>query len=332
MIGLTKLAVGAGNVALSERTDASVGPGHVRLAVLAAGICGTDLHIEAGEYAALPPVTMGHEVCGEVVEAGGEQDAPWLGQRVVSETFFSTCGVCQMCCADRPNLCVARRSIGTHVDGAFAARIVVPTRNLHAVPDWLTDAAAALTEPLACVCQCLLDPTLISPGDRVLVTGPGPIGLLAGQVASALGGSVVVTGLATDEKRLDVARGMGLDVALAGDDVGSVDVAIESSGSPGGLAACLGALRPGGTHAQLGIFGRAFEIRIDPLLLKEVAFYATFASTPRAWLRALALIESRRVDLEGLVSAVVPLREWERAFQDLRSGSAIKVVFNPRDS
>ena len=133
MLGLTKLAPGAGSVSLAERPERDPGAGEVLLEVLAAGICGTDLHIEAGEYPSVPPVTMGHEVCGVVVSGDGAEP----GARVVSETYFSTCGACGLCRAGRPNLCLERRSIGTHVDGAFAPRLVVPVGNLHPIPDWL---------------------------------------------------------------------------------------------------------------------------------------------------------------------------------------------------
>ena len=123
MLGLTKLAPGAGSVGLSERPEREPGAGEVLLEVRAAGICGTDLHIEAGEYPSVPPVTMGHEVCGVVLAGDGLAAA---GARVVSETYFSTCGSCGYCRAGRPNLCAERKSIGTHVDGAFAPRLVVP--------------------------------------------------------------------------------------------------------------------------------------------------------------------------------------------------------------
>jgi len=130
VIGLTKLSPGAGNVALAERPEPAPGPGQVVVEVVGAGICGTDLHIADGEYETVTPVTMGHEVSGVVAEVGAGVEASWRWARVASETYFATCGRCEHYLAGRINLCPERRSIGTHVDGAFAARVVVPGRNL----------------------------------------------------------------------------------------------------------------------------------------------------------------------------------------------------------
>ncbi|HEX5781623.1 MAG TPA: alcohol dehydrogenase catalytic domain-containing protein, partial [Solirubrobacteraceae bacterium] len=205
MIGLAKLAAGEGNVDLAERPEREPEPGEVVLDVRAAGVCGTDLHIWLGEYDSVPPVTMGHEVCGVVAAVGEGVDPDWLDARVAVETFFSTCGVCEYCRAGKLSVCERRRSIGTHVDGGFAPRVVLPARNLHRVPEGLADEAAALSEPLACVCNSLLDPPAVRPGDDVLVIGPGAIGLIAAQVARACGGRVTVRGTERDGPRLALA-------------------------------------------------------------------------------------------------------------------------------
>ncbi len=330
MIGLTKIAVGPGNVGLSDRPERPAGPGEVAIEVRGAGVCGTDLHIEADEFASVPPVTMGHEVSGAVAELGDGVDPAWLGARVVSETYYSTCGHCEWCREGRVNLCPERRSIGSFVDGGFAPRVIVPARNLHRVPDWLDEHAAALAEPLACVCHCLLDPPVVSPGDRVLVTGPGPVGLLASQVARASGGDVVVTGLESDGPRLDAARSLGLETRLAREPVTDCDVVVECSGSAGGATACLEAAGRGARYVQIGVFGKLVTVPLDRVFQKELVLTSGFASTPRSWRRAMGLIETRRVELEPLVSEVVALAEWERVFNDLRQGKGIKVVFDPR--
>lgn len=330
MKALVKLAPGPGNVGIAEREPARPGPGQVALEVRGAGVCGTDLHIEADEFRNVPPVTMGHEVSGVVAELGDGVEADWLGARVVAETYYSTCGRCDWCLDGRMNLCPERRSIGSVVDGAFAPRVVVPARNLHRIPDWLDEHAAALAEPLACVCHCLLDPPLVAPADRVLVTGPGPVGLLAAQVARASGGRVLVSGLASDEARLSVARSLGLETAVAGEAIADQDVVVECSGTAGGATACLEAAARGARYVQVGVFGKPVTVPLDRVFEKELVVTSGFASTPRSWRRALSLIESRVVELEPLVSEVVALSDWERVFADLREGRGIKVVFDPR--
>lgn len=337
MKALEKMAPGRGNVGLVDKEPRGPIPGEVVLDVLGAGVCGTDLHIVEDEYKSFPPVTMGHEVSGVVAELGEGVDASWLGARVVCETFYSTCGSCSYCRDGRPNLCLERRSIGSGVDGGFAPRLALPARNLHRIPDWLDEHAASLAEPLACVGNSMCDPNVVSPGDAVLVTGPGPIGLLAAQVAHASGGHVLVVGTVTDEVRLARARELGFDTALADDPeavsaFGSdgADVVIECSGSGPGAAACLESARKGGRYVQIGLAGKPVTIPIDEICYRELTVTSGFASTPQSWRRALALITTRAVQLEPLVSEVTLLDEWERVFAETREGRGIKYVFDPR--
>jgi len=326
--GLTKLAPGVGNVGLSEREEREPAPDEALLEVRAAGICGTDLHIEAGEYPSVPPVTMGHEVCGVVVTGSGLE-----GARVVSETYFSTCRSCEHCRDGRPNLCLQRRSIGTHVDGAFAPRLVVPLAGLHRVPDWLSDEGAALTEPLACVCNALFTTPAIAPGDSVLVIGPGPIGLLAAQAARAAGGDVTLVGTERDRARLAVGRKLGLETAVtpgSGRLNGPFDVVVECSGSGAGISTGLLSARRGARFVQIGLRGAEVTVPFDEICFRELVVTSGNASTPASWRRALALIASNAVELEPLVTEVVPLAEWERAFSAARNAEAVKLVLDPR--
>lgn len=328
MIGLTKLATGAGNVALSERPEPAAGPGEVVLDVVAAGICGTDIHIYDGEFAAQPPVTMGHEVSGVVAEVGAGVDEAWRGARVVTETYFSTCGECPSCRAGRINLCPDRRSIGSSVDGGFAPRLLVPARNLHRIPEWLDPYAAAMTEPLACCCQSLPG-GVVAPGATILVVGPGPIGLLAAQVAKADGGEVHVRGTPRDAARLELARSLGFATSTTEEAIDEFDVVVECSGHERGMSSGLNAARRGGRYVQIGLAGKNVSIPFDLVCFRELTVTSGNASTPASWNRALALVEERRVELEPLLSEAVPLADWERAFAATRSGRGVKFVLVP---
>jgi L-iditol 2-dehydrogenase len=329
VIGLAKLAPGSGNVDLAERPERAPGPGEVTVAVAAAGVCGTDLHIWLGEYASKPPVTMGHEVCGRVVELGEGVDPAWRDARVAVETFFSTCGRCRYCRAGRLSVCEQRRSIGTHVDGGFAPRLVLPAANLHRVPDALSDPAAALSEPVACVCNSLLDPPAVQPGDEVLVIGPGAIGLVAAQVARACGGGVTVRGTERDGPRLALAGELGFRTSVAGrEEPPPADVVVECSGSAAGIADALRTVRRRGRIVQMGLRGADVTIPYDLICFHELTVTAGFASNPGSWRRAMALLPE--IDLASLVTEVVPLVEWRRAFEASRAGEGVKYVIDPR--
>lgn len=337
MIGLTKLAPGPGNMALAERPEPFAGPGRVVLDVLGIGICGTDLHIQAGEYPSVPPVTIGHEVCGVVRSVGDGVDPDWLGTRVVIETYDSACEQCRMCRAGRRNMCVRRKSLGTHVDGGAAPRMSVPGINLHRVPEVLSNSAATLSEPIACVCNSLLDPPVISAADDVLVVGPGAIGLLAAQVARSCGGRVTVRGTAADAGRLRLGEALGFEIEVTADteppaDVageGGFDVVIECSGAGPGIAHALGALRRRGVLVQIGLRGADLTIPWDLICFHELSIRSGFASTPQSWLRAMGLLEARLIECSSLVTQTVPITDWESAFDASRRGVGVKYVLDP---
>jgi L-iditol 2-dehydrogenase len=279
------------------------------------------------------PVTIGHEVAGVVSDVGEGVDRSWVGARVVSETYFSTCGQCAYCRAGRINLCPERRSIGTHVDGAFAPRLHVPTANLHRIPDWLAVEAAPLCEPLACVCHSLLEPApVVQSGADVLVSGPGPVGLLAAQVARAGGGNVHVRGTPRDGRRLAAARELGFETSTTEDEAVEADVVVECSGSEAGMSSGLAAVRRGGRYVQIGLAGKPVMLPFDEVCFHELAITSGFASTPTSWRTALELVGNRRIALEPLLSDIVPLAEWERAFAATRAGDGIKFVLAPRVS
>lgn len=333
MRGLGKLEAGGG-LGPIERQLPLPGKEQVVLAVTAAGVCGTDLHIEDGEFPSVPPVVMGHEVAGRVEAVGPGVSEELLGTLVAVETYFHYCGACGHCRAGRINLCAQRRSIGSHVDGGFAPYLLVPARNLHAVPEHVGSPAAALCEPLACVCHCLTDPSRISPGDQVLVTGPGTIGLVAAQVARACGGVVTVIGMPQDTVRLDAARGLGFDVRTSDQDSAELtrrfDVVVECSGSESGISTCVAAARPGAAYVQIGLAGRPVRVPIDELCYREITVTSGFASTPTSWRRAVRLLRDQAVDLGTLVSEVAPLSAWPEVFSRTRRGEGIKYVFEPR--
>lgn len=333
-LALGKLAEGPGNLGLREQAVRTPDDGEAIIEVLAAGICGTDLHIADDEFPSKPPVTMGHEVTGMVVDTGPGVDPALIGVRVACETYFAYCGACTYCRDGSPNLCADRRSIGSQVDGGFARWLTLPARNLHAVPDHVGMHAGALAEPLACVAHCLFDPAIVSAGDHVLVIGPGTMGLLTAQAARAAGGRVTLVGLERDAARLEIARSLGLatETIAPGEapHVPAPEVVCECSGAAAGAAVGMEIVRKGGRYVQVGIFGRPVTLPMDAILYREVTVTSGFASTPQSWQRAMALLAAGLVELDRLVSEVVPLAEWGRAFAATRAAEGMKYVLDPR--
>lgn len=329
MPAVVKHGAGADNVMLADVPVPGTPAGTARLRVIATGVCGTDVHIAHDEYACEPPVVMGHEILGEVESVGSAEHAAWVGRIVACETYFSACESCDSCRAGRRNLCRTRRSLGSFENGGFARYVVLPVLNLHELPRGVDVPDGVLAEPLACVAQCLLDPPVVNPGDRVLVTGPGAMGQLAAQVARAQGGAVTLAGLERDAERLAVARGHGIRTIMTPAPDESFDVVIECSGSGPGAAAAFRAARRGGRYVQVGIFGRDVTVPLDTVLYKELLVSSGFASTAASWKRAMALLEQGLVDFRSLVTLQVPLSRFHEAFEAAERGDGIKSVLVP---
>jgi L-iditol 2-dehydrogenase len=344
MKGLVKFARGDGNMEIREVAEPQPGPGQVKIAVEATGICGSDLHIFHDDIAGIPinpPVITGHEFSG-VVAAVGEGVTAWkIGDRVTSETAFSFCGQCGHCRAGRYNICDNRRTLGYWYNGAFAPYTVVPQARVHRLPDSIDFIAAALCEPLACVTHAVLELTGITTGDVVLVSGPGAVGLLAMQVAKAQGATVIVSGTAVDGPRLKMAAKLGADmvVTVPAEDLSAAvseltegrgaDVVLECSGSQPAVNDGLVLTRKFGRYTQIGMFGKPIQIDFDKVCYRELKVTGSLGSTWTSWKKAIQLMAAGRVDTRSLVSDILPVTEWQEAFRKFESKEGLKIVLTP---
>jgi L-iditol 2-dehydrogenase len=338
-----KTAPGVGNVEVREIAEPETPPGHVKIAVRAAGICGTDIHIHDDEFRSWPPVVLGHEVAGKVVEVGDGVEGVSPGARVTTETYFSTCGVCRHCRSGHVNLCPQRRSIGSAVNGGFTSYLVVPARNVHALPESVDFQAGALVEPLACVVHGALELPRLLPQDLAVVAGPGAIGLLAVQAIKAAGARVVVLGTSADAHRLHMATELGAVAAFDAqrDDYGAAiaelsdgegaDIVYECSGAGPAAMTLLEHVRRGGQYAQIGLFGKPVAWNLDTVCYKELRVTGSNASVPSAWSRALALLADGAVCTAPLVSGVYPITAWREAFDVFQSRRGLKSLLQPVD-
>jgi len=340
MQGVAKLARGEGNVGLLDVPVPAVQPGHVLIEVKATGICGTDIHILHGEYVASPPVIMGHEVAGIVAEIGNGVHNCQVGDRVTCETYFYVCGQCEYCRAGFPNLCPSRKSIGSHVHGGFTSYVLVPAHNIHHLPSNVDEIAGALSEPLAC-CVHALERTRVEPGEIAVISGPGAIGLLMTQVAKAAGARTIVLGTNADRARLVVAKELGADCALnvEQDAIQEIiaemtngmgaDVVFECAGAAASAHSCLQFVRRRGRYGQVGLFGRPIEWDLDLVCYKELEVHGSFAHLPSAWRKALNLMASGQIQTRPLVSSIMPLTEWQAAFDAFERRDGLKIVLTP---
>ena len=341
MQSVTKLARGEGNVGLRETDEPQPGPGQVLMAVRAAGICGTDLHIYHDEYPTQPPVTLGHELAGEVAAVGEGVTRVAPGDRITTETYFHLCGTCRFCRSGKPNLCPERRSIGSGVNGGFARYVVVPERNVHRLPDGLAFSEAALTEPLACVVHGALELPKVTAGDVAVVSGPGAIGLLTLQVARASGAAVIVLGTAVDHRRLELACELGATAAI---DITTEDASATVQGLTGGWGAdivfeCSGAgpaalgllqhVRRGGQYAQIGLFGKPVAWDLDQVCMKELSVTGSNATVPSVWRTALRLLGEGQVRTAPLITSAYPLAGWADAFNTFEKREGVKLLLDP---
>jgi L-iditol 2-dehydrogenase len=343
MLALIKTAAGPGNVALLDVPRPSPGPGQVLAEVAYAGICGSDLHMQDGDIQlnVRTPVVMGHEFSGKIAELGEGVEGWQVGQPIVSETAFATCGRCIPCRTGNENVCQYKELIGFVHPGVFTQYVVLPAHRVHAIPDGVAMLGAALSEPLASAVRGVLEQIRIVPGDVVVVAGPGVMGLLSLQLAKVAGATVVVTGLPQDRERLGVAARLGADrtVDLAAEDLRVVlrgmshgegaDVYIECSGAPAAARMGLVATRRRGQYLQLGLSGAPFEIDFALIAYREIEVYGTLGQKWTAWERGLQLLSSGRVVTEPLATDVFPLTQWEEAFAKFRRKEGIKIVLTP---
>jgi L-iditol 2-dehydrogenase len=341
MKAVMKLRPGPGNVELRDVPVPEPGSGQVRIAVAAAGICGTDIHIFRDEFPSRPPVILGHEFSGRVDRLGDGVVAFAPGDPVVAMPAAIRCGRCRYCLSGDILMCEQRRSIGHGVDGAFTRYVVVPAEMVHRVPQGVSLRHAALAEPVAVAVHAVSERSKVTPGDAVLVSGVGPIGLLILQVVRAHGARVLAAGTARDARRLELARRLGAEAVVnvdeqdlrtvarewSGED--GVDVAFECAGAPRSLDACLGALRRIGALVQVGLMGRRIECDYEQVAMHELSVVGSYGSSLVSWPRALQFLAEGRVQAEPMISDVLPITAWEEGFRKTAAQESIKVLLEP---
>jgi alcohol dehydrogenase/L-iditol 2-dehydrogenase len=335
---VVNFAAARGSVELRDVTPPAIGDTDVLLEVANVGVCGSDLHQWTGDHSwqVNYPVVLGHEFCGTIAAVGSEVRGWREGARVVSETAAVIDPDCPLSRRGLYNLDPSRKGFGYGVDGAMTRFVRVPSRILHAIPDHLPFEQACLTEPCCVAYSAVVKNARIEPGDRVVVLGPGTIGILCAAMARLCGADVAVVGLAGDASRLEVARRYGCepivgdarDWALARDGLGC-DGVIDAAGVSATLQAALDLVRPAGWISKVG-WGRApLGFSLDPLVQKNVTLQGSFSHNWPIWERVIALLSSGRFDVRPIIGGVWSLEHWHDAFEQMHSGAVVKSVLAP---
>jgi len=341
MKALIKTKPGRGSLYLKDIDCCCVGPREVKIKVEAAGICGTDLKIFDGDSWCNPPVILGHEFSGTVVEIGTEVEGINIGDRVVSETAQVICGNCYYCNTSNYLMCENRLSLGYGVNGAFAEYCIVREGIIHKLPDDVDFDCGALCEPTAVAVHAALGRTRLQPTDIVVVMGPGTIGLLVAQVAKSTGVTVVVAGTSADRKRLCVAKELGIDYTINIQEEDPVtfinkltdnrgaDVVYECSGAASAIGSGMNMLKRMGKLVQIGLTDKKLEIEYSLLPQKEISLIGTFGHRWVDWETSLELISKGRIKIKPLITHKFPLTDWGRAFELAKRQEGIKILLRP---
>lgn len=338
---LIKYESGVGHVELRETEEPRCGDDQVKIAVSYCGVCGTDLHVYEDTFRNYPPVILGHEFSGRVVEIGKNVTHVGLGSGGSASRLSGRLRQLYFCRTGHFMFCPERRGMGHGINGAFAQYAVVRKDQAYKLPQDLTLAEAALSEPFAAAVQAVTEITNVRLGDVVLISGPGPMGLLCLKLLVAEGIKTIVAGTSEDSLRLETARRIGasiivdtsrqdLSTIVAEETRGAgVDVAFECAGAGPSARNCLRALKPLGQYTQVGIFGREISIEFDLIFYKQLRVAGSVGYSVETWERLVKILDQKAIRLDDLITHKMPLEQWRDAFDLCLNKQAIKVLLSP---
>ncbi len=329
----------SGCVEIREFERPTTGPDEVLLEVANVGVCGSDLHQWTADHSwpVNYPVVLGHEFGGHIVELGSSVTGWKEGDRVVSETAAIIDSANPMSRQGLYNLDPTRKGFGYGVDGAMTKYVRVPSRILHAVPDALPFEHACLTEPCCVAYNAVVRNARIEPGDRVVVLGPGTIGILCAAMARLCGAEVALVGLEADRRRLQIAHdSYGCDVVVGDptewarqrDGLGC-DGVIDAAGVSATLQVAMDVVRPAGWISKVGWGRQPLGFSLDPLVQKNVTLQGSFSHHWAIWERVLALLTSGQLDVAPIIGGVWPIEQWHDAFDKMHRGEVVKSILKP---
>lgn len=337
-LGVVNYGAQPHNVELREVERPIIGADDVLVEVAAVSVCGSDLHQWTADHSwpVNYPVVLGHEFGGKIVEVGSAISSWKVGERVVSETAAIIDQNSPMTRIGRYNLDPSRKGFGYGVNGAMTKFVKVPARCLHKIPDNLPFEHAALTEPCSVAYSAVIAPGHIKPGDRVVVLGPGPIGVLCAAMAKLAGAEVALVGLERDRERLNAAKAYGCEViigdakswASAVDGLGA-DGVVDAAGISATLKIALELVRPAGWISKVGWGPQPLDFSLDQLVQKNITLQGSFSHNWPMWERVLRMMSTGQLNIGPVLGGIYPLEKWEEAFEAMHSGKILKAVLTP---
>lgn len=329
----------AGSVEIRDVAVPEIGDEDVLLEVANVGVCGSDLHQWTADHSwpVNYPVVLGHEFGGRIAAVGKHVVGWQEGDRVVSETAAIIDQNNPMTRMGRYNLDPTRKGFGYGVNGAMTRYVRVPSRILHSVPDALPFEQACLTEPCCVAYNAVVKNARIEPGDRVVVLGPGTIGILCAAMARLCGAEVALVGLENDRQRLQIAEQHYGCTGIVGDasqwarerDGLGVDGVIDAAGASATLKIAIDLVRPAGWISKVGWGPQPLGFNLDPLVQKNVTLQGSFSHNWPIWERVIALMTSGALDVRPIIGGVWPISQWHEAFEKMHSGQVVKSVLKP---
>ena len=327
-----------GSVEIRDIDKPEIGEDDVLLEVANVGVCGSDLHQWTADHSwpVNYPVVLGHEFGGHIVEKGKKVTKWKEGDRVVSETAAVIDINNPMSRSGLYNLDPTRKGFGYGVNGAMTRFVRVPARCLHLVPDQIPFEEASLTEPCCVAYSAVIANTRITPGDRVIVLGPGTIGILCAAMARLCGAEVAIVGLEGDKHRLAIAEQYGCE-SIIGDATGwakqrdglGADCIIDAAGASITLKIALQLVRPNGKITKVGWGPQPLGFSLDPLVQKNITLQGSFSHNWPMWERVIALLSNGQLNVKPIIGGVWPISEWHTAFEKMHKGEVVKSVLKP---
>ena len=353
MKAVVKYGYGKGETELRDLPIPEIGDDDILMEVKAAGVCGSDIGFDDGghEGVLFPPVVLGHEFAGVVAAVGKNVTDYKVGDRIVSDNTGKVCGKCYSCETKDYLVCPERRGLGYGMDGGFAKYVKIHGETLRTfpgslfhIPECMSFEEAAIMDPICNGYRAVVQDGGILPGEYVAVYGMGPIGLCAVQAARVSGATKIISiGLTADKTRIDLAKQLGATDVIIRDEEDitarvmeitkgeGVAMAVDAAGPANVLQSAVPILRAHGKFVKIGYDAMPLGFSMDCVVDKAIHIKGHYGYDWVSWTNCFKLIEAGMIDLKPIITHRMPLSQFRKAFDMVRSHEAVKIILYPEE-